>query len=711
VVDLLQKNGAKFRSSSQATNFIAAASEGDIDEVKALMQFGNIDVNEGDYDRRTALHLAAGEGRLEVVELLCEAGADVNIEDRWGNRPLDDAASAKTNSAGIMQLLQKYGAESLESTLVNKKRSSMNDLKEEPVEHDIKGSKEDNEDTGMMQLPSQEFAMGCSVLHQAALGNQFEMDLILREWPALVNFHDYDRRTALHIAASEGHVDICRYLVERGAAINRSDRWGGSPLDDAHRHRHADVVDLLQKNGAKFRSSSQATNFIAAASEGDIDEVKALMQFGNIDVNEGDYDRRTALHLAAGEGRLEVVELLCEAGADVNIEDRWGNRPLDDAASAKTNSAGIMQLLQKYGAKSTLCPKTERHEAVVDNSKGVTIQHNEPPLQEAEDHMPSGTIAYCPPELFLKGSTATPASDMWAIGVIMFILLTGSHPFDRFSDKTDDDIKDTLIKLRPSNSDHLSLMDELVFDDRIEGLSDSCVALMRRLMQPDPNKRLLSEDFLRHPWIQGLTASWKTMGKAHDKLKSLWQNKFRTEIIKKYAKDGPGDGSLSENNLKEIFQALDLKKNGVLELEEIMTVFRDMGITEENIRTIFECADLDGTGVIHWEEFRALMREHINDGPGLQVRYLQQRFKSHVLNNFADKETTTISDRSNLREIFKAIDLKGNGILDPHEIRVVLRSAGEQEDVISRIIASLDLDQDGGVSWDNFIEIMNMADK
>eukprot|EP00957_Ditylum_brightwellii_P164899 12554732-Ditylum_brightwellii.AAC.1 len=63
------------------------------------MQFGNIDVNEGDYDRRTALHLAAGEGRLEVVELLCEAGADVNIEDRWGNRPLDDAASAKTNSA------------------------------------------------------------------------------------------------------------------------------------------------------------------------------------------------------------------------------------------------------------------------------------------------------------------------------------------------------------------------------------------------------------------------------------------------------------------------------------------------------------------------------------------------------------------------------------------------------------------------------------
>ena len=202
----------------------------------------------------------------------------------------------------------------------------------------------------MTQLSVQEFAMGCSVLHQSALGNQLVLEKILLERPALVNFRDYDRRTALHIAASEGQFDICQFLVAKGARINRVDRWGGSPLDDAHRHRHADVVKFLREQGAKFGSTSQATNFITAASEGDVEEVQAFLDFGSVDLNQGDYDHRTALHLAAGEGHLEIVRMLCEAGADVNVEDRWGHRPLDDARNAKKNSAGIMKLLlQAWG--------------------------------------------------------------------------------------------------------------------------------------------------------------------------------------------------------------------------------------------------------------------------------------------------------------------------------------------------------------------------
>lgn len=56
---------------------------------KALEILPPVDVNAGDYDKRTALHLAAGEGHAGVVQLLCERGANVNIEDRWGGRPLD----------------------------------------------------------------------------------------------------------------------------------------------------------------------------------------------------------------------------------------------------------------------------------------------------------------------------------------------------------------------------------------------------------------------------------------------------------------------------------------------------------------------------------------------------------------------------------------------------------------------------------------------
>lgn len=105
--------------------------------------------------------------------------------------------------------------------------------------------------------------------------------------------------TALHIAASEGHLELCQYLIESGGAqVNRSDRWGGSPLNDALRHRHAAVVEYLKRAGGRSGSPSQSTCFITAAAEGDLEEVQKLLEFGNVSVNQGDYDKRTALHLA-----------------------------------------------------------------------------------------------------------------------------------------------------------------------------------------------------------------------------------------------------------------------------------------------------------------------------------------------------------------------------------------------------------------------------
>jgi Ankyrin repeats (3 copies)/Ankyrin repeat len=201
-----------------------------------------------------------------------------------------------------------------------------------------------------MNLPAPEFAMGCHFLHQVALGMPIPvLENILERFPSLVNFRDYDRRTALHVAASEGHGSICEFLVNQGAMINRSDRWGGSPLDDAHRHRHAHVTKLLLAHGAISGSPSQSNCFITAASEGDIEEIKSILELGVVDVNKGDYDKRTALHLAAGEGHVEVVRLLCQAGANVNVKDRWGNRPLDDAK--RSGHGDCVAILEQAGAK------------------------------------------------------------------------------------------------------------------------------------------------------------------------------------------------------------------------------------------------------------------------------------------------------------------------------------------------------------------------
>ncbi|HMO37801.1 MAG TPA: glutaminase A [Saprospiraceae bacterium] len=57
---------------------------------------------------------------------------------------------------------------------------------------------------------------------------------------------DYDGRTALHLAAAENQVEIVRYLLSRNIPDSPIDRWGGTPLDDAKKAKHQDVIALFE---------------------------------------------------------------------------------------------------------------------------------------------------------------------------------------------------------------------------------------------------------------------------------------------------------------------------------------------------------------------------------------------------------------------------------------------------------------------------------
>lgn len=104
------------------------------------------------------------------------------------------------------------------------------------------------------------------------------------------------------------------------------------------------------------------------------DKVGVIQELDNgVEANLADYDRRTALHLAACEGCTEIVVLLLEKGADVNSVDRWGRTPLSDARSV--NHEEICKILEAHGGIDPV--------GLDSNTPCYEIDHQEVDMKEA----------------------------------------------------------------------------------------------------------------------------------------------------------------------------------------------------------------------------------------------------------------------------------------------------------------------------------------
>lgn len=182
--------------------------------------------NAQDYDGRAALHIAAMMGKMKFLELLIQRGANVNIADRWGRTPLDDAIAMNHKEASAF-LQMKGGSQS---------GMTVSDLNRRYSQH------------GVTLDPRSGAAL---LLQSASEGDVEKVRAILDKGEAQVDTRDYDRRTAAHLAASDGRLGILKFLAERGANLNFMDRWGNRCLNDALRGGHVDCVDFLRTHGAE----------------------------------------------------------------------------------------------------------------------------------------------------------------------------------------------------------------------------------------------------------------------------------------------------------------------------------------------------------------------------------------------------------------------------------------------------------------------------
>ncbi|KAM7422747.1 hypothetical protein PAMA_010680 [Pampus argenteus] len=117
---------------------------------------------------------------------------------------------------------------------------------------------------------------------------------------------------------------------------------------------------------------------------------------------------------------------------------------------------------------------------------------------------PCGTPEYLAPEVVGRQRYGRPV-DCWAIGVIMYILLSGNPPFYDDADEDDADNRDKNLFLKILSGDYE--FDSPYWDD----ISDAAKNLVASLMEVDQDQRLTAQEAIAHEWISGNAASDKNI--------------------------------------------------------------------------------------------------------------------------------------------------------------------------------------------------------
>jgi ankyrin repeat protein len=151
-------------------------------------------------------------------------------------------------------------------------------------------------------------------LSAAGQGDLTRMNVLIKEVNVDARLES-DGETALHRAASRGHLQAVRLLLEGGASVDAVDGEGVTPLVLAAYRGQTDVVTLLLERGAYVNAQEKRNGLSSlshAVGRGDKELVGVLLAHG-ADPSLKDAEGRTALHRAEANGATDIVALLKQA--------------------------------------------------------------------------------------------------------------------------------------------------------------------------------------------------------------------------------------------------------------------------------------------------------------------------------------------------------------------------------------------------------------
>ncbi|GBP40081.1 Protein phosphatase 1 regulatory subunit 16A [Eumeta japonica] len=243
---------------------------------------------------------------------------------------------------------------------------------------------------------------GLTALHQCCIDNNEAMMRLLLDHGANVNAEDSEKWTPLHAAATCGNLNLVKILIQRGANLLAVNGDGNMPYDICEEERTLDAIESemaargvtqkliddtraatemtmlmdvadLAKNGVDLdepRDNQGATLLHIASANGYVKVVEFLLE-NRASTDVVDHDMWQPVHAAACWGHLEVLELLVQYGADLNVRNKHDETPADICEDGEMRARILRLAAEQEESRRRAAAAAARHTAAGDRLRGA----------------------------------------------------------------------------------------------------------------------------------------------------------------------------------------------------------------------------------------------------------------------------------------------------------------------------------------------------
>ncbi len=338
--------GGSYQPSPMEQEIYTAVMQGNLNRTKQLLDSGASPNSRG-VSTDTILHLAAANNYSDIIKLLVDNNADVNLTNRDDLGPL---ALAKKPAA--VKLLLEAGANSLYvSRIKNMTPFELWSFLAFPASEADKKAVID-------EAKAYGYSVNAADMEARLWLNKNDLvetvKLYQKAGYDINKAYNSNKQTPLVIAAAEDNYALINILVDAGAKANTKDAYNDDALNIITRNRQSKhtieeynaTLKALLKGGADINGTDHASNtpLCNAASIGHLSRVKTLLATTGINLNAPGRDGLSAL---AQSESLDIAKALVAAKINIESKDRFGSTPLFNILNAE-----VVSYLLKQGSNA-----------------------------------------------------------------------------------------------------------------------------------------------------------------------------------------------------------------------------------------------------------------------------------------------------------------------------------------------------------------------